>query len=217
MNPLTISPLGPVTMQAVNALRPVRMDGKTGSNLLTSQGLAQSLAQKALPAFTLDPPTPATTGNPGLAQWATASLLTALTAPQAAVSTTPTLDATTQPTAQQDSTAPTAAPPLATSEAAPTQDPTVDSASLDDFALQAAMRFGAGVAGSAPPAPASVGPGPGLVRDATSVVRTGSLQARNGSPGPEAFLHPKDTLNPIRKPYQASPTTPTTVGLDLLA
>jgi hypothetical protein len=217
MSTLTLSSMSPVTMQAVNALRPVQTDGKSGSSLVNSKDFTRDLVQRSLPAFSLDPLTSSANQNAGMAQEATASLLAALTAPQAAVSSTPTLDATTQPTSPQaPSTAPTAAPPLTASEAVPTQDPTAESASLD-FALQAALRFGAGVLGSAPPAPASVGSGPGLVRDASSVVRTGSLQAHTGSPGPEAFLHPKDTLDRLHKPYQADSTTPTKVGLDLLA
>lgn len=216
MNPLTLSSLAPVTMQTVGALSPARMADKSEPNLWTPLNLASDSLQNNVPPFTLDPLLSPTPQSPGAPQDSGVSLLTALTAPQAAVSTTPTPDATNQTTTlQAPSTEPSAPLPPVANDVVPTQDPAAASAGLD-FAQQAALRFGAGVAGSAPLAPATMGAGPILVRDASSVVRNGGLQAHTGAPGPEAFILLKDTLDRAHKSYQANATAPTAMGLDLV-
>lgn len=216
MDPLMLGSPGPATMQALSALRSVRMDGTADSSLLASQDLAQGLSQQGLPAFTLTPAIPPAAGL-GLSPVGTDSLLAALTAPQPAANATPTLDATTQPTTALQAPSTTPAPVADTNSPAPaTEDPLATSTSLD-FALQAALRFGAGVVGSAPPSPATAGAGPVLVRDASSVMRNGGLQDHTGAPGPEAFLLPKDTLDRAHKSYQVNTTPPNAGVLDLLA
>ena len=157
-----------------------------------------------------------TPGGSGLALQTTASLLASLTAPQAPVAPTATPDATTNPVAQiTGGQAATPATTIATDIPA-NQDTFATSSSLD-FALQTALRFGAGVAGQV--APANPGPlsEPGLVRDATAVLRTGPLQPQAGHPGPEAFTHPQATAQRVLRSYATAPAPTSPGSLDLMA
>jgi hypothetical protein len=87
--------------------------------------------------------------------------------------------------------------------------------------MQTALRFGAGVVTEAM---ASAIPtadlGTGLVRDATSVLRLESLQARTSAPGPEAFAQPQTPAHRILQSYDSSSmgsAAPGASTVDLLA
>jgi hypothetical protein len=252
MNPLTINAVGPVTLSALSALRPVptATNGAGDPNGTALLGLAQSLFQRALQVTPVLPlPEPATTGL-NQTQEATASLLAALNAPQAAADTTPAaqarttvanavlaaitkanaaaitgaMDALTKPAAAPATptvptppATPTTPATLATSPVAnpaetvlgnltPTQDALTNAAS-PDFALQTALRFGAGVGPLAAPATANPGQGTGLVRDATEVLRIRNVQPQTGGPGPEAFAQPQPPVQQVLQSYQAVPAT----------
>lgn len=238
MDPLTINPLSPATLSALSAVRPVQavavpaprevtatgsVPGSAPASALTLQDLAQGMFQRTLQAATLFPLAEPATGSLGLAQEASASLLAALTAPQAPAASTPANDATTNPATVNPATtnpaaataqAPTpvaATPPDATTPA----DAFATSSSLD-FALETALRFGAGVQALAPPTQLNPDLSAGLVRDATSVLAQGNLQPHAGGPGPEAFTHPQAAVQRVLRTYfpVAAAQGP---GLDLLA
>ncbi|WP_291270392.1 hypothetical protein [Geothrix sp.] len=230
MDALTVSALGPATLGALGALRPVQplatppaQDGSASAATLSVQDLAQALFQRALQTAVLSPLAEPTGGSLGLVQETAAPLLAALTAPQAAAPATAAPDATTQPaavaatdTAPAATTAPPANPPAAVPAEVPaTQDAFAQGSSLE-FALQTALRFGAGVGAPAAPALAAT-PGAELVRDATAVLRTGNLQPHAGGPGPEAFARPQAPLHQVLRSYQVVPATEASVGLDLTA
>ncbi|MCM2249185.1 MAG: hypothetical protein NDI58_01190 [Geothrix sp.] len=205
MDALSVSPLGPATLSAVSALRPLQtlpapaQDGNPAGPTLSVGDLARGILQRTLQSATAFPVIEPAAGSLGLAQEATASLLAALVAPQPAASATATPDATTAPVpavfnaTASTPTASTAAPALPApvpAEVPIVQDAFANASSLE-FALQTALRFGAGVAAQAAPALQRLNPGTDLVRDATAVLRTGNLQPHAGGPGPEAFTHPQ--------------------------
>ncbi|MFN7958143.1 MAG: hypothetical protein U0P46_07485 [Holophagaceae bacterium] len=235
MAAIALSPLAPATLSALSALRPVQPlpiteDKTSGSSALTLQDLAQGLFQRTLQASVLAPLAEPGGGNLGVAPEATASLLASLTAPQAPASATPAADATapagaqaTLPsgaTAATASTAPSPSPPAAVLPEVPaTQDAFASSSSLE-FALQAALRFGAGVAGQGTPALPSADLSTGLIRDAAAVPRLEGLQAQTGAPGPEAFLRPSASNLRLLRTYEISPapvSSPQATGVDLFA
>ena len=231
MEPLALPALAPVTFSALNALRPVQIPatpaikgGKTSDNrALSVQDLTQGLFQQSLQAATLSALTEPATGSIGLAAQASTSLLAALTAPQAAADATPTPDATSNPTAVQaphSTSAPAAVPPATVGvEPAVAQEALATGASAD-FALQTALRFGAGVAGQATLAPRTSDLATGLVRGAAAVPRLGNLEAHGGGPGPEAFARPQSANQRFLRSYDANPVDQrlrTAGQVDLLA
>lgn len=230
MDALSVSPLGPATLSVASALRPVSAlpmaapDGTPSASTLSTGDLAQTLLQRALQAASAFPVVEPAAGSLGLAQEATASLLAALIPPQAAASATAIPDATTAPppatfhaTTATPTTTP-AAPALPApvpAEVPVAQDAFANGSSLE-FALQTALRFGAGVAAQAAPALQSPAPGTGLVRDATAVVRTGNLQPHAGAPGPESFTRQAPPPRALHT-YQGLRVTGESRLLDLLA
>ncbi len=231
MESLAVSALSPLTLSAASALRPPQALPLPGTaNGLTStatalsiQDLAQGLFQRNLQAATLSALTEPAAGSAGLAAEATGSLLAALNAPQAPVATTATPDATTVPAVVQAadaSTAPTSAPPATLpGGVSATQDPNALNSSLD-FALEAALRFGAGVATQVAPVLQAGDLGAGLVRDAAAVPRLGNLQPQSGRPGTEAFGQRQATVQRLTRTYDAIPATQSFGGagqMDLLA
>lgn len=235
MNPLTISALGPVTFGALSAPRPVpapavpaQSGNAPGATALSIQDLAQTLFQRSLQAATLFPVAAPVVENVGLAQDATASLLAALTAPQAAASATLTAGATTTPgvatspaavqaAGAPTTTAPPPAPPTSVLADLPANQDAFATSLSPDFALQTALRFGAGVAAQVAPGVLAGDLGAGLVRDAARVPRLGNLQPHAGGPGPEAYTQPQATLERVLRTYQAIPAPQGSVGLDLMA
>lgn len=219
MNPLTIHAVGPVSLNALTALRPVPTvtnpaTGAGDPNGTAVLGLAQGLFQRALqvtPVLPLAEPL-ATTGVTQT-QEATASLLAALNAPQAPATATPAATGATTLTAATSPVANPAETVLGNLTA--TQDAFAAGSSLD-FALQTALRFGAGVGPLAAPATANAGQGTGLVRDATEVLRIRNLQPQTGGPGPEAFTQPQFPLHRAIQSYQPLPANQNPGQVDLL-
>lgn len=230
MDALSVSPVGPATLSAASALRPVSalpmtVPDRTPSAATLSAGeLAQTLLQRTLQSATAFPVIEPATGGLGLAQEATASLLAALIPPQAAASATATPEATTAPApaafnattaTPTTSTAAPALPAPVPAEVPVVQDTFAHGSSLE-FALQTALRFGAGVAAQTAPALQGPAPGTDLVRDATAVLRTGSLQPHAGAPGPESFTRQAPPPRALHT-YQGLPVTGESRLLDLLA
>ena len=234
MDVLSISPVGPATLSALSALRPLQapliqstqVGNPAGPPALSAQNLVQTLFQRTLQTASLFPVAEPVTGSAGLAQDVTASLLAALSPPQAPVAVTPAPDANASAAALQASSASSSTVPSSTVPAPNVQDlPAAQDAfetSLSpDFAMQTALRFGAGVvaqaAASGMPAPDL---GTGLVRDATTVLRLGNLQPRAGGPGPEAFAQPESPAQRILRTYETGSALSATQGtstVDLLA
>ncbi len=213
MDPLAVSAFSPLTLSAASALRPLpgAATGNTSTpTTLAIQDLAQGLFQRNLQAATLSALTEPAAGSAGLAAEATGSLLAALTAPQAPADTTATPDATTAPAVVQiadASSAPTSAPPT-TLPGDVSANQSLNAVNLSqDFALEAALRFGAGVASQVAPTLQASGPGAGLVRDAAAVPRLGNLQSRPGGPGPEAFAQRQASVQRAARTYSAIPAT----------
>ena len=169
----------------------------------STQDLFQQLLQASIPA-----------GAQGIAALdlnAAPSLLAALTAPQAtsAAGTT-----TTAP--QVLGVAEAAAPVSVALAASPPVLPDATGSGLD-FALQTALRFGAGVGPLAVPANAVPDLSTGLVRDAAAVLRNAPLQSQAGGPGTEAFVHSPFVHQALRLYQAGAIPSPTSSGLDLLA
>jgi hypothetical protein len=221
MGPLAVSAFSPLTLSAASALRPVQAlplpaapNPKTSTaTTLAIQDLAQGLFQRNLQAATLSALAEPAAGSAGLAAEAIGSLLAALTAPQAPAETTTMPDATTVPTAVQSANA--SSTPTSAATSAPTATVPEVPAALDlnalnlgqDFALEAALRFGAGVASQVAPTLQAGVPGAGLVRDAAAVPRLGNLQSRPGGPGPEAFAQRQAAVQRVVQTYDALPAS----------
>jgi hypothetical protein len=197
----------------------------TGSTTLSIQDLVQGYLQRSLQSAALAPLGDQASGLTAFAQETTASLLASLTAPQATASTSPVADTTVNPTGVQpvDATAastPSASPAPAVISDVPAAQDAFATSTNPDFAMQTALRFGAGVVAYATPALTAPDLGAGLVRDAASVQRPGSLQARDGGPGPDAFTRAQASLHRVLRTYETSPTSPATPGgsqVDLFA
>jgi hypothetical protein len=213
MGPLAVSAFSPLTLSAASALRPLSAlplpatSTSRTSTTLTIPDVAQGVFQRTLQAATLSALTEPAAGSAGLAAEATGSLLAALTAPQAPAESTATPDATTVPAVVQtadSSSAPPSAPPTTVPADAQT---TNTISSSQDFALEAALRFGAGVASQVAPTLQAGDLGAGLVREAAAVPRLGNLQPHTGGPGPEAFAQRQASVQRAARGYAASPIT----------
>lgn len=231
MDLLAVSALSPLTFSAASTLRSVQalpLPATSGSKTSTSttlaiQDLTQGLFQRTLQAATLSALTEPVDGSAGLATEAATSLLAALNAPQAPADTTATHDATTVPAVVQTadaSSAPTSAPPATIpGEVSAAQDPNALNSS-QAFTLEAALRFGAGVATQVAPTLQAGELGAGMVRDAATVPRLGNLQSRTGGPSPEAFAQRPASAQHASRTYDAIPATQGFGGLgqmDVLA
>lgn len=183
------------------------------------QGLAQELFRQSLQTAASFPVAEPVGGSLGLAQTATASLLAALNAPQAAAATTATPNATTAPAAilASGTTAPTTAATPAVPGDLPALQDAFQTSTSQEFALQTALRFGAGVLAQAAPASEPANLGAGLIRDAAAVPRLENLQPRAGGPGPEAFAQPQGPVQQALRTYPVPPIAEGPSRLDLLA
>lgn len=219
MAALSITPISPATLSALSALRPLQAPaaptGQTqGTTALSAQDLAQTLFQRTLQSATLLPLAEPATGVASLLQETTASLLASLTAPQAPAGATAATGAPPDPTTVQASDATTAAsttPTPALGDLPATEDALATSLN-PDFAMGTALRFGAGVASDVALTAQAPDLGAGLVRDATSVLRTGNLQPRAGGPGPEAYGQPPSAIQRILRTYETAAAVPATQG-----
>ena len=200
MDALSVQPVGPATLSALSALRAVQVlppspvpGGTPEASPRAAEGLAQTLLLDALSTAVRAPLAEAPSPNLGLAQETTASLLAALTPPSAPAAAT--TDVPVQPPAPRAAadvtTAAAPALPAAVPADLPVAQDTFATGSSLEFALQTALRFGAGVAAQAAPTAPALGPAADLIRDATAVLRTGNLQPHAGGPGPEAFTQPQ--------------------------
>jgi hypothetical protein len=235
MDTLSVNPVSPVAVGVLSTPRPViqplavppgQHAKAAGPAALSLQEVAQSLFQRTLQTATLYPVAEPASGSAGLALDATASLLAALNPPQATADTTATPAATTNPEAVQasntsSSTAQTPTAPVASLPDLPATQDAFGASLSPDFAMQTALRFGAGVVTEAALAAVpATNLGTGLLRDATAVPRLGNLQPRAGGPGPEAFAQPGAATQRILRTYEAgsalSPAQGTST-VDLLA
>ncbi|MBK9794948.1 MAG: hypothetical protein IPP58_00355 [Holophagaceae bacterium] len=218
MDALSVNPIRPVALGALDAVRPPQAlpvpaadsSQPARATPLSLQDLAQTLFQRSLQAATLFPVAPTATGTASLVQEATASLLASLSAQGSA--------APAQVAAATPSTAPPSAPPAPTVQELPAPQDALATSLSPEFAMQTALRFGAGVQAQAALAVPVGELGAGLVRDATQVLRTGPLQPQGGGPGPEAFTRAQATLQRVLRSYEAAAVPARgNAALDLLA
>ncbi len=223
MDLLRISAIGSAGLSALKPPPPpAPATSQTSSGLAATQdlvqGLAQELFRQSLQTAAGASVAESARAGSGPLQVATASLLAALNAPQSAAPVTPVAGATLTPAAVQASTtAPTAATPATLPTELPATQDAFQTGSSLDFALQTALRFGAGVAPLGNPLLQTQSLGTGLVRDAAAVPRLGSLQPRAGGPGPEAFAQAQASGRQALSVYQTAPATREAGALDLLA
>jgi hypothetical protein len=242
MEPVSVNPIIPAALSALSPFQPAQTSviqvTQTGSSskaaTVTAQTLTQTLFQRTLQAAAAYPIFEPAPGGTGLSQSGAASLLAVLTPAQAPVQAS-TQASTQAPAASEAASAVaqtqdggTASSSASTPEvaASPTQDlpaaqDTFGTSLNPDFAMQTALRFGAGVLAQAA---ASVGSTPDqgtvLVRDATSVLRLGNLQAHAGGAGPEAFAQAGTPTQRVLRTYEggsASSAAQGTGTVDLLA
>lgn len=218
MDALSVNPIRPVALGALEQIRPPQalplpaaQDGQPArATPLSLQDLAQTLFQRSLQAATLFPVAPTATGTASLVQEATASLL-------ASLSTQGGL-APTQGAVATPSTATPSAPPAPTVQELQAPLDALATSLSPEFAMQTALRFGAGVQAQAALALPVGELGAGLVRDAAQVLRTGPLQPQGGGPGPEAFARAQATLQRVLRTYESAPAPAReTSAVDLLA
>ncbi len=219
MDALSVNPIRPVALGALDAIRPPQalplpaaQDGQAArATPLSLQDLAQTLFQRSLQEATLFPVAPTATGTASLVQEATASLLASLSAQGGPAPTT-------QGAVATPSTTPPSAPPVPTVQELPAPQDGLATSLSPEFAMQTALRFGAGVQAQAALAVPVGELGAGLVRDATQVLRTGPLQPQGGGPGPEAFARAQATLQRVLRSYESAPVPARgTSAVDLLA
>ena len=84
-----------------------------------------------------------------------------------------------------------------------------------DFALENALRFGAGVGSQAALGSQPAGAGQELIRDATAVLRVRGLPPQGGESN--AFLPNQPPFRGLPSPYSAPPVAAASSQLDLLA
>jgi len=234
MDALSVNPVSPAASAALTTLRAVQSVGTVptqnatllGLPATSVQGLAQTLFQRTLQATTLFPVAEPTTGTTGLLQDFTASLLASMTAAPATVDPAAIPATAASPTAvlptdsTTASTAPPSAPPVTALVDQPANQDAFATSMSPDFAAQTALRFGAGVGTQAVLAASASDLGTELVRDATRVLRTDSLQTRSGGPGPDAFAQTQTTIQRVLRSYETSSAFSSPQGnstVDLLA
>ncbi len=216
MDALAISPLGtyalkpPATVLATPKVQANAQDATGTSVQRLAQELAQGAFRQSLQAVALAPIAEPDAAIPSFDSTATASLLAALTTPQATADTTTATQATEsiQPTTTASQTLP--------QDLSALQDTFQTGASVD-FALQTALRFGAGVVTPAGQTSLTGELSAGLVRDAAAVPRLRNLQPNAGGPGPEAFGQTQAQLDRVLRNYTTPPAAEVATQLDLLA
>ncbi|NTW84945.1 MAG: hypothetical protein HGB30_02145 [Holophagaceae bacterium] len=222
MDALAISPLGtyglkpPATVLATPKVQAYAQDSANTAVQRLAQELAQGLFRQSLQAVALAPVVEPAAASPSFDSTATASLLAALTAPQAPTGTTSAATSLSATQATAPSQPVTTASQTLPQDLSALQDTFQTGASVD-FALQTALRFGAGVV---TPAGQTSLPGElsaGLVRDAAAVPRLRNLQPNAGGPGPEAFAQTQAQLDRVLRTYTPPPVPEVATQLDLLA
>lgn len=225
MDPLAVYPITAATLGPLSARRPIQAlavpaaqdSSKSVALDLSAQNLAQTLFQRTLQAATLFPVVEPVTTRMNLLPVFTDSLMTSLNAPQSTDSAQPTPEAVPNLAKTEASSSATVPTPSTTlpGDLSATQDIVATAASIE-FALQTALRFGAGVGPMATGVLPTADVTTDLVRDASPVPRLDGLQSYAGGPGPEAFAPPPTTTQRVLRVYQAGAATGVTTGLDLL-
>ena len=222
MDALAISPLGtyglkpPATVLATPKVQANAQEATGTSVQRLAQELAQGAFRQSLQAVALAPVAEPTAASPSFDSTATASLLAALTTPQATADTT---SATTPLAATQatDSTQSTTTASQTLPQDLNALQDTFQTGTSVDFALQTALRFGAGVVTPAGQTSLTGELSAGLVRDAAAVPRLRSLQPNAGGPGPEAFAQTQAQLDRVLRTYSPPPVVEVATQLDILA
>ncbi len=221
MDPLRLSALGGTAAMALNPalvipkVQPGNVQGTAGTD--ATQGLVQDLFLQTLQAASALAQTPAT--GPAPTPGVTDSLLAALTAVPAPAAATATADT---PTAATTLATDLATPLPATAALAVPELATVPPAALPDsstlaFALETALRFGAGVVPGAGPAFQLPDAGAGLMRDATAVPRQPHLLLNTGRSGAELLAQPQTGVPQAVNAYRTAAVAEPPAGVDLLA
>jgi hypothetical protein len=228
MDTFSVGPINPVAVGILHTALPViqppaTLPGQTGRSAGPTaepiQNLAQVLFRQTLQAASQYPISEPASGSASLAQDAATSLLAALNPTPATAGSASLAPAATSPAAGQTSISSSTTPAPNLQDLPTTQDAFGTSLS-PDFAMQTALRFGAGVVTEAAASVPAAELGTGLLRDATAVLRLGNLQPRTGGPGPEAFAQPQTATQRVLRTYEGSSTGPSTQGastVDLLA
>ena len=193
---LRIDALTSVALSMLKPIQPPPSPTAQASTALTStqslnQGLAQSLFQQTLQTMA----TPAT----DLSGLGTAANLDSAAALLASLSNPPTAATTNLTSATQAATSPATAPVPDLQASNP-----LDEGLTQEAATMNATRFGAGVGAPGTAAPPESSQSNQQIRDASSVVRLGALQAEGSHPGPEAYPQPKTPLAETLHAYQAA-------------
>lgn len=218
MDAIRISTLGAAALASPKAVQdtvdPVSLISGAGAQTVPTN-LGQDLFQQALQTSTAVLQGGAQAAG-ALGLNSVPSLLAALTPPQAAASTVATTPASAPAIPAAPASNVAAAALAATDVPNSPVLPDATGSSLD-FALQTALRFGAGVGPLAAPVNAVPDLSTGLVRDAAAVLRNAPLQSQAGGPGTEAFLHSPFVHQALRLYQTVANLTPASSGLDLLA
>ena len=225
MDAFAISPLGtyslkpPATVMAPPKVQANAQDSTSATVHRLAQELAQGLFRQSLQAVTLAPIAEPTAVLPSFGSTATAALLASLSAPQTAPAAADASSATTALSATQASepTQPTTTASQTLPQDLGALQDTFQTGTSVDFALQTALRFGAGVVTPAGQTSLPGELGAGLVRDPAAVPRLGNLQPNAGGPGPEAFAQAQTQLDRVLRTYTTPPVAEVTTQLDLLA
>ena len=225
MDPLVVNPITAITQGSLSALRPVQAlvvpatqnPSKSASLDLSAQNLAQTFFQRTQQAASLFPLVEPVTARMNLLPVFTDTLMTSLNAPQSADATQPSLEAVPNLARTEASSSATVPTPSTTlpGDLSATQDTFASSSSIE-FALQTALRFGAGVGTMATGVLSVSDLTTDLVRDASPVPRLDGLQSHTGGPGPEAFAPPSAATQRVLRDYQPGAATGVALGLDLL-
>ena len=223
MDPLRLSVLGGTTSMALTPalVIPRAQAGSTQGTAATAgvqEAFLQALqAASALSGSGTASPTAATQG-------VTDSLLAALTAPTATAATTATADTPTAAAAVAPARpavalagATPATPVIAAAEAAATPQVALPDSSSLAFALETALRFGAGVAPGAAPIFQLPDAGAGLMRDAAAVPRQPHLLLNTGRSGAEVLAQPQTAAPQAVNAYRTAAVAEPPAGLDLMA
>lgn len=235
MDALRVSPLGSTPLSTLRPppVVPQVQTGAPGNGRTElaaglvpdlARDLALTLLQSTTQSALLQPVLGSAPAAPQLTPTFTASLVAALTAPSATGVATPSTETASTAGASAvagasttTSTAPTAAPVTALAPETPAIQDGFQTGASVDFALQTALRFGAGVVAQAAPSLQAAPAGEGLVRDAMAVLRQGGLQSQGGRPGPEAYARPQTDAMRAAETYRPAVTETGSGALNLLA
>lgn len=223
MDPLRLSALGGTAAMVLTPALVIPRAQQGNAQGTAAEAGVQGLFLQALQAANPLSQTGTASSTPA-AQGVTDSLLAALTAPTATAATTATADTSTAaaavapaPPAVTLAGATPATPVIAAAEAATASQVTLPDSSTLAFALETALRFGAGVAPGAGPAFQLPDAGAGLMRDAAAVPRQPHLLLNTGRSGAEVLAQPQTAVPQAVNAYRTAAVAEAPAGLDLMA